>query len=191
LGISGGGDRRELRPLRRDGSLDHDLAGHTTVGNHKGVYAAFNIVDPRPGTVHQWTTRREFLGCKQRGWWKADPEVDGRAAYELMQEYTSETGTKVDSTDSAYSEYIHVVTSEENYRRLTEEHLQANKDQLGPAGLGFLENIPENEFEQSRSASGRHLPTRWATREHGTYVVQGNETLEHLTPNGILREEDI
>ena len=191
MSLSGGGDRSELRPLRRDGNVDHDLAGHTVVGNHKGQYAGFNVVDPRPGTVHQWTTRREFLGCRQRGWWKADPETDGRPASELMGEYTSERPGATDTAEGPVAEYIHVVTSEENFRQLMEQHLADSKAQLSPAGIGYLENISQEEFSMSRNAEGRNVPTRWASKEHGHYVVEGDRTIEHMAPQGILREEDI
>jgi hypothetical protein len=191
LALSGGGDRRELRPLRRDGNVDHDLAGHTVVGNHKGQYAAFNIVDPRPGTVHQHSTRREVLGCKQRGWWIADPETDGKMACEVMQDYVSDSGHPVDTAGGPYSEYVHMVTTEENFRRLMDEHLAESRSQLSPAGIGYLENVSEDEFAMSRNAQGRNVPTRWASKDHGITIVEGDRTIEHLAPRGILREEDL
>lgn len=190
MALSGGGDRRELRPLKRDGNVDHDLVGHTVVGNHKGQFSGFNIVDPRPGTVHQFGTRRDILSARQRGWWIADPEQDGRPAHQIMSDYVSESGTPVDGSGGLYPEYIHLVTTEENYRRLMDEQLEANRAQLGPAGLGYLENVSGDEFTSSRGDKG-HLPTRFATRDHGSYVVEGDRVVEHLTPRGILREEDI
>lgn len=188
--MQGGGDRSELRPLRPDGNLDHDLSGQHLVGNHKGQSSGFNVVNPRPGTVHQFGTRRDILSARQRGWWIADPEVDGRPAYQVMSDYVSESGTPVDTSGGLYPEYIHLVTSEENFRRLMAEQGQRNREQLGPAGLGYLDSIPRDEFDTGRTERG-HLPTRFATRDHGTYVVEGDRVLEHLTPRGILREEDI
>ena len=192
MALSGGGDRRELRPLKRDGNVDHDLAGRTVVGNHRGQYSGFNIVDPRPGTVHQFGTKRDILSARQRGWWIADPETDGQPAHQIMSEYVSESGTPVDQSGGLYPEYIHLVTSEENFRRLMEEQMQASRDQLAPAGLGYLENISEEESAMSRNSRGRAIPSRFATKDHGTWVEddQGH-TLQHLTPRGILREEDI
>jgi len=191
MSLSGGGDRRELRPLDRNGNVDHDLSGHTVVGNHKGQFSGFNIVDPRPGTVHQFGTRRDILSARQRGWWIADPAVDGKPAYQTMSDYVSESGTPVDQSGGLYPEYIHLVTSEDNYRRLMEEQVEASRAQLAPAGLGYLDNISENEFAMSRGGKSGHLPSRFATRDHGTFVVEGDRVLEHLTPHGILREEDI
>lgn len=191
MSLSGGGDRRELRPLRRDGNVDHDLHGHTVVGNHKGQFSGFNIVDPRPGTVHQFGTRRDILSARQRGWWIADPEVDGKPAHQIMQEYVSDSGTPVDQSGGLYPEYIHLVTSEENFRRLMEEQMEASRNQLGPASLGYLENVSEDEFASSRGGAQRRLPSRFATRDHGTRIMEGNHVVEDLTPGGILREEDL
>jgi len=190
MGMSGGGDRSNLRPLRRDGNIDHSIPNQRVVGNHKGQFSGFNIVNPRPGTVHQHGTRRDILAARQRGWWIADPEVDGRMASEVLSEYMSDVPTPIDSSESLYPEYIHLVTSEENFRRLMEEQAEANRAQLGPAGLGYLEAVSQEEFATGRSDRG-HLPTRFATRDHGTYLVEGDTVLEHLTPRGIVREEDI
>jgi hypothetical protein len=158
------------------------------VGNHKGQSAGFNVVDPRPGTVHEYGTRRDILAARQRGWWVADPERDGRPAYELVLGATSDTPTPVVPQDTLYPEYVHLVTTEENFRRIMEEQLAANKAQLAPAGLGYLENVSREEYETGRTERG-YLATRFATRDHGTFVVEGDRVLEHLTPAGILREE--
>jgi len=191
VGISGGGDRSELRPLRSDGNIDHDISDAYVVGNHKGQFAGFNVVNPRPGTVHQFGTRRDILSARQRGWWIADPEVDGRPAYEVMADYVSESGTPVDQSGGLYPEYIHLVTSEDNYRRLMDEQRDRNQQQLAPAGLGYLENVSSEEYATGRTATGKNMPTRFATRDHGTFVVEGDRVLEHMTPGGIIREEDI
>lgn len=181
MAISGGGDRSELRPLKRDGNLDHDEPG-VLVGNHKGQYGYFNILDPKPGTVHQWTTDDQYLGCMQRGWWPAE-EGDGRPAYSLMMKYTSETG-------SPFPGYRHVVTSEENFRALQRERQEESQRQLAEASAGYLDQVSEHEFAMTRGA-GRNRPSRFATKWHETTVQEGDSTLAHLTPNGILREEDI
>ena len=191
MSISGGGDRSELRPLRPDGSVDHDMADHVVVGNHKGQYAGFNVVDPRPGTVHQYGTRRDVLSARQRGWWVADPERDGHPAYDMAELYHSDLATPLTRGDTPYPEYVHLVTTEENYRRLMEEQLERNREQLAPAGLGYLEAASREEFETGRTAQG-HLATRFATRDHGTFVTnEDGRVLEHLTPQGILREENL
>ena len=188
--ISGGGDRSELRPLRPDGNVDHDMAGHHIVGNHKGQYSAYNIVDPRPGTVHQFGNRGDVLGARQRGWWVADPERDGRPAYQLMGLYQSDGATPVTPDDMPYAGMVHLVTTEENFRRLMDEQQASNRAQLEPAGLDFLERASMDEFNVGRG--GRAIASRFATSDHGTFVVQGDNTiLEHLTPGGIRREEDI
>ena len=188
MGIRGGGDRSELRPLRPDGNIDHDTSDRV-VGNHKGQFSGFNIVNPRPGTVHQHGTRRDLLAAKQRGWWIADPEVDGRMASEVLSDYVSDTPTAIDTSGSLYPEYIHLVTSEENFRRLMEERLEENRRQLGPAGLGYLEGVTQEEYATGRSERG-HVPTRFATRDHGTFVMEGDRVVESLVPGGIIREED-
>lgn len=190
MAISGGGDRSELRPLRRDGHIDHDISGATVVGNHKGQFAGFNIVNPRPGTVHQFGTRRDILSARQRGWWIADPSEDGRPAYEVMADYVSESGTPVDQSGGLYPEYIHLVTTEENYRRLMLEHLDRSKQQLDPTSA-FLENVSHDEYQTGRTAEGKHVSTRFAMRDHGTQLMMGEEVVEQLTPRGVLREEDI
>lgn len=190
MSISGGGDRSELRPLRPDGSVDHDLAGRCIVGNHKGQFGGFNIVDPRPGTVHQFGTRRDILSARQRGWWVADPEVDGKPAYMLAGDYVSDLPTPQGSGETVYPEYIHLVTTEENYRRLMDEHAQRSRENLAPAGQDFLDKVSAEEFESGRTERG-HLATRFATRDHGTFLMDGERVVEHLSPRGILREENI
>lgn len=180
MGISGGGDRSELRPLRPDGNLDHDLPDQI-VGNHKGQYGYFNWKNLPPGLVVQWTTDHEFLGCIQRGWRPADPETDGSPCNELMRHYTSET-------HNPFPGYRPVVTTVENFRRLQEEKARESRAKVSDASLGFLENIGANEHELFR---GRGRGSRFATKWHETTVKEGDSTLEHLTPGGILREEDI
>ena len=189
MGISGGGDRSELRPLKRDGNVQHDVSDAVVVGNHKGEFSGFNIVNPKPGTVHQFGTKRDILSARQRGWWIARPE-DGRPASELMSEYLSESGTPIDSAGSLYPEYIHLVTSEENFRRLMKEREDRNREQLAPAGMGYLENISPEEFATGRTARG-HLPTRFALKEHGTTFMEDGREVAHMAPQGILREEDV
>lgn len=189
MSLSGGGDRSELRPLRPDGNIDHDLAGHVVVGNHKGEFAGFNVVDPRPGTVHQYGTRKDILGARQRGWWIARPE-DGRPAYEMMSLYRSDPATPVVSDETLYPGYVHLVTTEENFRRITEEHLAMSRAQLAPAGLSFLDQGGADEQATGRTERG-YVPTRFATRDHGTFISDGDRVVEHLTPAGILREEGI
>jgi hypothetical protein len=170
--------------------VNHDLADVTIVGNHKGQYGGFNIVDPRPGTVHQWATRRDVLAAKQRGWWVADPARDGRPAYQLMADHDSNVGPGPDGAETPFPEYVHMVTSEENFRRLMDERMRLNRAQLVPNGLEFLENVSREEYETGRSDRG-YRSTRFATREHGTYVQEGDRVIEHLTPRGVLREEEI
>lgn len=174
MAISGGDDRSQLRPLRPDGNVDHDEAGHFIAGNHKGDFACFNVRDPAHGTVHQYGTKRDILGARQRGWWVADPHTDGASCGDV---------------EGLYPDYIHLVTTEENYRRLVDEQLERNRQQLAPGGLGFLENVSREEYETGRSDRG-HLATRFATRDHGTFVYEGDRVVENLTPRGILREED-
>ena len=189
MSLTGGGDRSELRPLRPDGNIDHELSGHVVVGNHKGDSAGFNIVDPRQGTVHQYGTKRDILAARGRGWWIADPEVDGRPAYDIAVNYGSDRPTPIDTVGTMYPEYAHLVTTEENFRRLMEEHAERSRAQM-PSGANFLDGVSRGEFEMGRSERG-HLATRFATRDHGTSVMEGNRVLEHLSPRGILREEDL
>lgn len=191
MGLSGGGDRSELRPLRRDGSVDHDLAGRHIVGNHKGQFGAFNIVDPRHGTVHQFGTRRDVLSARQRGWWVADPEADGKPAYMLAGNYVSDLPSPQVAGDTMYPEYIHLVTSEENFRRLMDEQQARNLEAMRSGGSDFLQGVSAEEFETGRGEGGRHVPTRFATRDHGTFLTQDGRTVEQITPRGILREENI
>lgn len=178
MGISGGGDRSELRPLKQDGNVDHDLPD-IVVGNHKGQYGYFNIINPKPGTVHQWTTDDEFLGCMQRGWWPAGPD-DGSPANALMQMYSSETG-------NPFPGYRHVVTSEANYRKLQEERQAENRRQLSE-DAAFLEGVSGQEHSLFRG-SGRGRPSRFATQDHGTIVRENQNTIEHLGATGIIRED--
>ena len=189
MSLSGGGSRDELRPLKPDGNVEHDLAGHHVVGNHKGQFGYFNVVDPAPGTVHEYATKEELLGCRQRGWWHARPE-DGRPASDLMTPYQQQPGTPIDSKDSAFPGYYHMVTSEENFRRLMEERARLSREQLAPAGMGYLEGVSEEEYELAGRGDHRH-PSRFATRDHGTFVAEGDRVLEHLTPRGLQREEDL
>lgn len=174
MAISGGDDRSQLRPLRPDGNVDHDEAGHHIVGNHKGDYGFFNLRDPAPGTVHQYGTRRDVLGARGRGWWVADPHRDGESCGNI---------------EEMAPDYVHLVTTEDNFRRLMDEQIQKSREQIAPAGVGFLENVSREEYETGRSDRG-HLATRFATRDHGTFVVEGDRVVEHMTPRGILREED-
>lgn len=185
MGISGGGDRSELRPLRADGNIDHDLSGRHVVGNHKGQYAAYNIVDPRPGTVHQFGNPSDVLGALGRGWWVADPEVDGVPAYAIMDQYLSDHGMNGGIKGEAFRGMVHLVTSEQNYRRLQEEHAKRSRDAL-TGGDEFLERGSMDDYN-----GGRRAPSRFATRDHGRFMMDGDEVVEDLTPRGILREENI
>lgn len=190
MGIRGGSDRSDLRPLKPDGNVQHDLDA-VVVGNHKGQFGGFNIVNPRPGTVHQFGTKRDVLAARGRGWWVADPERDGRPAYDLMMQHASDSGTPIDSSGGLYPEYVHLVTSEENYRRLVQEQKEAGLAQLSPAGLSYLEGGSFDEQETGRG-SGKPLATRFATRDHATITQdEKNRVLEYLTPQGIVREEDL
>lgn len=189
MALSGGGDRSELRPLRPDGSLDHDLVGVHIVGNHKGEYGSLNISSPRPGTVHQFCTRKEVLSARQRGWWVADPQVDGRPAYELVRDH-GQVAPPSGSDHSTFPDLVHIVTSEENYRRLMDEREAASRAAIAGGGSEYLENVDRAEYETGRTGRG-YLATRFATREHGTSVMEGEDVLEHLTPRGIMREEDV
>lgn len=189
VGIQGGGDRSELRPLRPDGNIDHDLSGRTVVGNHKGQYAAYNIVDPRPGTVHQYGNPDDVLGALGRGWWVADPEVDGCPAYAIMDQYLSDNGLPA-VRGAAFKGMVHLVTSEENFRRLMEEQQTANREALR-GGQDFLERVSESEYATGRGEGGRYSPTRFATRDHGRFLMDGDNVREEIVPRGILREENI
>lgn len=187
MGLSGGGDRSELRPLRPDGTLDHDVPDAHIVGNHKGEFGALNWANPRPGTVIQWATRRDVLACKQRGWWVAGPE-DGAPAYMLVNHgdpvHPSQT------TDTQYPDLVPMVTSEENLRRLHAENDRRAKELMsGNADADYLSNVPGDEFEGGRGSRG-YRPTRWASKQHGTTLMEGDEVLEHLTPHGIVRDEE-
>jgi hypothetical protein len=187
--LAGGGDRSELRPLRPDGNVSHDLPGTTIVGNHKGQFGGFNIVNPRPGTVHQFGTQRDILSARQRGWWVADPEVDGRPAWMMPSESSPDPPTPIDSAGNIFPEYTHLVTSESNYRRLSDEQQRASREQLSPSSA-FLEGVSAEEYDTGGTERGQ-LSTRFALRDHGTSIMQGNETIEHLTPHGVVREEDL
>jgi hypothetical protein len=176
--------------LDANGNVQQDTGEHI-VGNHKGQFGGFNIVNPRPGTVHQFGTRRDILSARQRGWWVADPEADGKPAYMLAGDYASDLPTSQLTGDTPYPEYVHLVTTEENYRRLMNEQVEANEAALAPAGLDFLQGATAEEYELGRGEGGRHAPTRFATRDHGTFVMHGDRVAEQLTPRGILREENI
>ena len=187
--MRGGSDRSELRPLRPNGNIDHDLAGHEVVGNHKGQHAAYNIVDPAPGTVHEYANRGDVLGCKQRGWWVARAE-DGRPAYQVASLYQTDLSVPLtpDETAAPFAGMVQMCTSEENLRRIHLEQEEANRLQLGPAGLGFLE--AGSHDEQSLSRRGNPLATRFMTKDHGFFDDQ-DRPIEGLHPRGILREEDL
>jgi len=189
--LQGGSDRSELRPLRPTGHIDHELAGREIVGNHKGAHAAYNIVDPAPGTVHQFAGRDDVLGCRQRGWWIARPE-DGQPAYSVGSLYQTDPSVPLtpEEARAPFAGMVHMVTSEANFGRLMAEHAEASRAQLGPAGLGFLENASMDE--QALSRRGNPLATRFATSDHGTFVVDdAGRVIESLTPRGIVREEDL
>lgn len=187
--MRGGDDRSLLRPLKPNGHVDHDLAGHEVVGNHKGQHAAYNIVDPAPGTVHEYANRADVLGCRQRGWWPARPE-DGRPAYEVASLYQSDPVVPLtpDETRAPFAGMVHMVTSEENLRRIHEEQQEASRAQLGPAGLSFLEGATGDE--QSLSRRGNPLVTRFMTKDHGFFDDE-DRPIEGLHPRGILRQEDL
>ena len=187
--LTGGSDRSELRPLKATGQIDHDLAGHEIVGNHKGQHAAYNIVDPAPGTVHEFANRGDVLGCRQRGWWPARPE-DGRPAYAVASLYQTDPSVPLtpDETSAPFAGMVHMVTSEANYGRLMREQAEARHAQLGPAGLSFLESATADE--QSLSRRGNPLATRFMTKDHGFYD-DNDRPIEGLNPRGILREEDL
>src|SRR5262245_18518728 len=186
--IMGGADRSELRPLRPDGNLDHDQAGGEIVGNHKGQHAAYNIVNPAPGTVHEFAGKDDVHGCRQRGWWIARPE-DGQPAYAVGALYQTDPSVPLtpDESSAPFAGMIHMVTSEKNFARLMREQEEARRMQLGPAGLSFLEASGD---DQTLSRRGNPLATRFMTRDHG-FFDENERPIEGLTPRGIYREEGI
>lgn len=189
MGIQGGDDRSQLRPNRPDGNMDHELSGRHVVGNHRGQYAAYNIVDPRPGTVHQFGNPSDVLGALGRGWWVADPEVDGFPAYQIMDQYLSDHGLPA-VRGEAFKGLVHLVTTEENYRQLMAEHATRSRELLH-GGQEFLERVTEAEYGTGRGEDGRFVATRFALRDHGRFMMEGDETVESVGPRGILREENI
>jgi len=185
--MSGGGARSLMRLNRPDGNTQHNLPGHRIVGNHKGDYADCNLVDPRPGTVHQLGVNKpaNILAAKSRGWWVADPQRDGRLAHELTDR--TDTGVPLDTAGGPHG-LVHLVTTEENYRRLQKEQQEASQQALNPLGDRFLDSVSAGEASTGRGANGM-TPTRFAIRGHGTTLMEGDQVRAQLTPNGVLREE--
>lgn len=185
-GITGGGARKLLRPLRPDGNVRHDLPGQRVVGNHKGDYANFNILNPRGGTVHQFATKKGVLGARNRGWWVGDPERDGCPAHALTDR--TDGATPLDTVSGPHG-MVHMVTSEDNFRRLMEEQAAAARHAIEPQGDLFLDNISAEEMATTTNRNGR-VPTRFAIRGHGVSLAEGGVVREQLTPSGIVRQED-
>jgi hypothetical protein len=187
----GGGDREWLRPLRGDGNLNHDISGTEIIGNHKGAYSGLNIANPAPGLYHQWERNnpRDIFSAQQRGFWVADPERDGSPAYKLA-DFGHDRPTPLDTAD-VFGDVIHMVTSEDNYRRLLNEQAEENRRKMGQSDVGFLEGASP---EEAATASGgrsrnRAVATRWATREHSTALMEGETVRDTVAPRGIVRED--
>lgn len=188
MALSGGGDRTQLRGLRPDGNVQHEIGGERIVGNHRGTKAALNWVNPRPGTVVQYADENanpgSVLAARQRGWWVADTERDGRPAYELMGLTPGDASGADPNRHPLYRGLVPLVTTEENFRRIQEERERENRARVSPTNLGFIENASEQEA----ALSERGGPTRFAVRGHGNTRYGDGRVLEQETPRGVLRE---
>ena len=85
-----------------------------------------------------------------------------------------------DETRAPFAGMVHVVTSEQNFRRLMLEQEQARNAQLGPAGLSFLEQGSADE--QTLSRRGNPLATRFMTKpfEPADILAEGRSLLPAL-----------
>lgn len=193
MGLVGGGEREQLRGLRPDGTLPQAIPGVRVVGNHRGKGMGLNIANPRPGTVHQYADEQSnpgsVLSARQRGWWVAEPE-DGQPLGVLHQErYGSPKATPVDSRQHPlYPQLVHLVTTEENFRRIQEERMAENRQKLDPRAETFLSGVSAEEVYGSKDGDVR-TPTRFALRGHGHARMEGEHVLEQMTPDGILWED--
>ena len=187
--LSGGDDRSLMRGLRPDGSTYHELDGHEIVGNLPGEVSGLNIAVQRAGLVFQWAdtgaNRASVLQCRHRGWWVADPIEEGRAAVDLMEGGDAEgRGRATPDDNPLYPGLVLMCTSVENYRRLQEANLAANRAQLSP-NTDFVAG-------DEGSALGRRTGTqmRFADPGSGVTLKQGEHTLAQLTPDGALGTEE-
>lgn len=188
MSFGGGSDRSLMRPLTPEGNIHNPVPGTRIVGNLKGDHSGLNIANPRPGTVHQYARRNSqaVMAARQRGWWIADPERDGRPAYQLAG---APEGVDLTGPGGLFPDLVHMVTGEENFRRLQNEGLEESRRRVDPRADAFLDGMTAAEQAPGRRA-GKNSPTRFAMAGHGTTIMEGNRVVEQLTPNGVVRAEE-
>lgn len=188
--LQGGGDRGWLVPLRADGRSQQREDAVDVVGCHRGDYAGLNVANPQPGYEYQWGNNRpqSVLGARARGW---TPVRDGDPdcpAYELVDEYNDSTDTPTQlDTIKPFGGLILLRTPVENLRRLHEDHDKESAARLQGSAEGYLQGASYEEQALGRSHEGKYLPTRFARREHGTTVQEGDEVVRQYR-TGIFQE---
>lgn len=187
--LGGGGNREMLRPLTPRGTIQHDLSDTEIIGNHKGVFGGLNVANPQPGFAYQWerNTPRDLFLARQRGWQVVQTGDPDGAAWQLTDEVDSDRPTPLDTSD-VFNDVVLVRTPEDNYRRLIEERLEANRTQLSNSDGHFLDGATDAE-RSTGHRQGQSVATRWASREHSTNLMEGDVVKDTVAPRGIIREE--
>ncbi len=169
--LSGGGQLDWLTPLDPRGNLTRETeGGREVVGNHRGNYARYNVVDPEPGTVIQWARNHpdNLLQVRQRGW-KVIHQGDGPQSAAAVYQDDSDTPTPLDTKVTCGS-LVLVQTSEENFR-----HLQSETDR---EALVRLKGSNEAYLSRSEAKGSRLL-----RRDHGIFFQDGEDVISATRPD--------
>ena len=156
MAISGGGDRRELRPIQQDRDV---------LGSHKGAHEALNIRNPQPNTHYRYerADQSAIQRSKNNGYrfvQDTDPEAWGVDDDDMPMSVQSQL-----SSIRAYKDVILMKTPLDNFKRITDEHEARSRAATEGAEAAYLSEGERNTAAAGAAAMGRSLHHR--TGSHG------------------------
>jgi len=127
VGVSGGGDNWDLRPVQHEDGV---------VGCHKGQFEAFNVRNAQPGTHYYYERNHpgKILRRLNQGYRvlsDQDPEAWG--ADNLPEEYRSSVDTA-----RAFGDVVAMATPMENYRKIRKDKVRLAEIARDGAEADFL-----------------------------------------------------
>ena len=157
MAISGGGDRRELRPIRQEAGV---------LGSHKGAHEALNIRNPQPNTHYRYERANQsaIQRSKNNGYrfvQDSDPEAWGVDDDEMPMSVQSQL-----SSIRAYQDVVLMKTPLDNFKRITDEQESRSRAALDGAEAAYLSEGERNTAAAGAAAGGQSLHHR--TKHHQT-----------------------
>jgi hypothetical protein len=159
--VSGGGDRKDLRPLDQSGQ---------TIGSHRGVYEALNIRNPQPGFRYLWASRKQGSlykklnqGCRfvKQG----DPEA-GNFDFEGLPEGLREG---LDSLQP-FGDVVLMKQSEKDFQKQVSLRNELARAAREGAEAQFMAKGEDRASEVGGADEGR--PLYYARKHHNTWVEE-------------------